>query len=85
LDKNELNQNAECPLKRNLMKSVLDLNIHFENSLKALLRRPRFKVSCFKFQVFSVSEKELQCMNVNILWRGKAFVLNNRGHFWNLL
>jgi hypothetical protein len=58
LNKKDVNQKAKCPLKRNLIKSVL------KNPLKALHRRSRFKASRFKFQV---SEKELQCMNGNIL------------------
>jgi hypothetical protein len=36
-----------------------------------------------KFKVSFVSNKEPQCMNVNILWRCKGCVHNNGDHFWH--
>lgn len=53
------------------MKLVLDWNIISENPPDALNRS-------VQFQVYSVSKKELQCMNVNFLWK---YMNNKRGHF----
>jgi hypothetical protein len=54
-------------------------------SLDTLHRRPGFKASGFSFQVCSVFVKELQCMNVNFLWRCKECLHNSGDHFQHLL
>jgi hypothetical protein len=70
LDKKELNQNAACPLVRNLTSSALDLNIPLESLLDILYRGEGFTFSGL------VSEKEVQLMNVAILSRCKECVPN---------
>lgn len=53
------------------MKLIPGLNIPLENPLDALQRRLGFKVSDFSFKVCSISEKELQCMNMITILRCK--------------
>jgi hypothetical protein len=58
----------KCSLKRNCVKSVLGLKTPLKDPVHW---KPGFKVSAIKFHVCSVSKKELQHMNVNILQRCK--------------
>jgi hypothetical protein len=67
-------------MKKNWIKSVVGLKILLENPFAALQR----KQGDLKFQFCSVYEKELQCVNVNILRRCKKCLRNNRGNFRHL-
>jgi hypothetical protein len=83
MDKIELNQNSQVLTEEKLNELVPCLNIPLDNPLYALQRRLGFKVSDFSFQICSISEKELQCMNV--IMRCKECMCNNRDYFWHLL
>jgi hypothetical protein len=60
------------------MKSDLGLNVLLEDSLDALQRKSGFKLSGFKLQVCSVSEKGLGRVNASILSSCKECLSNNR-------
>lgn len=68
-DEKEPNKNAECPLKRSWMVSARDLNSVLRNPSHVLCSRPGFWDSVLLFP-----KKELQCMNMYILWRSEECV-----------
>jgi hypothetical protein len=51
------------------MKSVRGFNILLEYPPDVLCSKPEIQVSGFKIEMFSVSEKKLQRVNVNMLQR----------------
>jgi hypothetical protein len=51
LDKKEWNRHAKFSLKRNRMKSLLDLNISLENTLDILHMKWEFKASNFQLEL----------------------------------
>jgi hypothetical protein len=67
---NKTKQNGEFSLK---------------NPLYVLQKRQGLRISGFQFQVYFVSEKDLQCLTANILQRCNERMDNDRNHFQQLL
>jgi hypothetical protein len=72
-------------MKRHCRKSMLGPSTPLKNPLDALHRGLRLKASGFDLNIFSLSKKKLQRVNVNTLQRCKKCMHNSREHFWYLL
>jgi hypothetical protein len=56
---NKPNRNDEFSRRRNGIKSLMGINVLFQNPIAALHRKHRFQVSGFKFQISgSISKKK---------------------------
>jgi hypothetical protein len=64
------NQNAECPLTKNCMKSVLGLNILLKNPTGTLHRRPRFQtvIKPLKLGLYKITKARWHIMHRHDSW-----------------
>jgi hypothetical protein len=74
----ETGQNAD-------IASLSFFYILLENPSNDLHRRLGFQVSGLNFKVHFISKNNFQCVNVNVLWRGRESLHNNSKHIQYLL
>jgi hypothetical protein len=77
------NRNAESWQKKNLIKTDAGLEHSILNVLARLAQETG--VSGIGLRVYSVSERELERVIMNLLWMCQEYTNNNRGHYQHLL